>query len=39
VLLVLDPVLVDMVSFFAQAPRLNALAATATITIAFKIFI
>ena len=36
----MDPVLVDMVSFFdAQAPRLSALAAMAKIIIALKIFI
>jgi hypothetical protein len=33
------PVLEDIVSFFAQAPRLKALANTATIMIAFKNFI
>ena len=38
--LLVEPVLVDMVSFFcAQAPRLNAPAARATIIIAFRIFI
>jgi hypothetical protein len=38
--LLVDPVLVDMVSFFcAQAPRLNAPAATATIMMTFNIFI
>jgi hypothetical protein len=38
--LLVDPVLVDMVSFFcAQAPRLNAPTAIATIMTAFRTFI